>query len=419
MPYHAPCLSGLFGACLGLLIAPAALAQGQGDGPILRLGLTTGGQFNTNRTLDRDDPGSTTELSSQLDFLARFATPTQSLDIGGDVTLRGVNGAEADAVATGLVDPNLRLNYTRRSRDAQLDTSAFYSEQDVFASELQFDPVTADFDLLDSGGTQRRFGIDTRLDLRRRAPFGISLSAGFTGVRFSDTTDPDLSDEDRFRAGLGLRFDLTPVTQANVDLRFSSFEDFGDDEGRRDTYALDAGLRRTLTNGDIGLNAIITDTEDGTRSTLRGTRGFETALWQVTGALGLTREVTGDVTGIGGIDLAYALPNGALTAGFDRSVRSGTDDEEEEVTRLDLGYRTQLNALTQFNAQFSFTDRQASDDGDDGRFTTLSLAVQRQLTRDWSLNIGLEHRIVDDDDTGRADDNLFRVNLRRDLLARR
>lgn len=419
VPYHAPRLSGLLGAFAGLLIGSTALAQDQNDGPILRLGLSTSAQFNTNRSLDADDTGSTTDLSTRLDFLLRFATPIQSLDISGDVGLRTVNGATEDEQATGIVDPSLRFGYTRQSRDAQLDANAFYVERDVFASELQFDPVTADFDLLDTSGTQRQFGFDARLELRRRAPFGITLSAGFTGLRFSDTTDPDLTDEDRFRAGLGLRFDLNPVTQATVDARLSTFEDFGTGEGRQDTYTLNTAVRRTLSNGSLRLSANIEDTEDGTRYTLRGSRGFETEFWQMTGSLGLTREIDGDVTAIGGIDLAYDLPNGAITAEFDRTVRSGTDDEEEEVTSLALGYRTELNALTGFNAQFSFTDRKATGVGDDGRFATLSLAVQRQLTRDWSLNVGLEHRIVDDDSSGRADDSLLRVSLRRDLLARR
>lgn len=403
------------------MLAPpsAAQAQGQTEGPLLRLGLSTGVQINSNRNLDEDDPGSTTELSTRLDFLVRFATPIQSLELGGDVGFRTVNGAEEDDLQSGIFDPNLRLSYNRLSRDAQFDVSAFYSERDVSASELQFIEETASFDLLDTSGTQQRFGFDTALELRRRSPFGITLSAGFTGIRFSDTDDPDLTDEDRFRAGTRLRFDLDPVTQAVVDAQFSTFDDSGTDEGRRDTYRLGTTLRRNLRNGDASLRANVTDTEDGTRYTLSAGRGVETDTWQASGTLGLTREISGDVATIGGFDIAHVLPNGELTAGFDATVRSGSDDEEQEVLTFDLGYVTQLTALTSFDARFSFTDRNATDDGDDGQFATLSLGVQRQLTRDWSLNVGLEHRISDTSDDGRVEDSVLRVNLRRDLLARR
>lgn len=86
------------------------------------------------------------------------------------------------------------LAYGRQSRDARLDVDVFVNEQDVSSSELQFIEETANFDLLEDTGTQRQFGFDTALELRRRSPFGITLSAGFTGLRFSDTDDPDLTD---------------------------------------------------------------------------------------------------------------------------------------------------------------------------------------------------------------------------------
>lgn len=419
MRWRGPC-TGRLALAAGLVLGLGGAAQAQSEeGPVLRFGITTGLSHNTNRTLDAADPGSTTEVFTRLDVLTRFATPIQSLELSGDVTLRNVSGAEADELPGGAVNPNLRLSYSRQSRDAQFDTNVFYSERDVSASELQFDPVTASFDLLDTSGTQRRFGVDTRLELRRRAPFGVTLSAGFTGVRFADTTDPDLTDEDRFRAGLRLRFDINPATRVTLDTRFSTFEDLGSAEGRRDTLSLDAALRRDLPGGNTAWRAGVTDTEDGTRLTLSAARTYETALWQVTGTLGATREASGDVVAIGGLDLAYDMPNGALTFGFDQTVQSGTDDAEQQVTSIAFGYRTQLTQLTSFDAGFSFTDRTATGAGEDGRFATLTLGLQHQLARDLNLSVALEHRRSDTDGAPRIDDNVLRINLRRDLAAPR
>lgn len=435
MPHHMRRRPALFGLNrvgllnpnllnLGLLVAlaallPPTLARAQDDTPLLRLGLSTTAQVNSNRALDAGDPGSTTDLTTRLDLLWRLATPIQTLDISADVGLRAASGAEADDLDTGIVDPRLRLSYTRRARDAELDTSLVYQERDVFASELQFDPVTADFNLLDTGGTQRLLSFDTRLEMRRRAPFGITVSVGASTVRYRDTTDPDLTDEDRFRAGLDLRFDLNPATRATLGARLSTFEDFGTPEGRRDTVTVSGSLVRTMPNGSAGLTTSYTDTEDGNRFSLSASRSFETEGWEATGTLGLSRETSGDIVAIGGLDLSYELPRGALSAGFDRSVRSGTDDQEEEVTTLDLGYQTQLTPLTSFDARVSFTDRNATGAGDDGQFGTVSLGVDRRLTRDWSLNVGLEHRFSDTTSNGRVNDNLLRIGLRRDLLARR
>ena len=412
-------LSACLCACLGVAGMASAQAVPDDDGPLLRFGLTTGVTASSNRGLDTDSLGSTTELTSQLDFLMRFATPIQALELSGDLGLRSVSGAEAGSLPSGLYEPALTLGYDRQSRDARLDVDLFLRERDVSSSELQFDPDAADFDLLEDTGTQRRFGADVALELRRRAPFGITLSAGYTGLRYSDTDDPDLTDQDRFRVGARFRFDLNPATQATLNARFSTFEDFGDTEGRRDTFSLDGSLRRSMTNGSATLRANATDTEDGTRYTLSAGRTLETELWEVTGVLGLTRGVDGNVDPTGELGLTRALPNGELTASLARTVRSNTDDEEQEVTTLRLGYATQLTPLTAFNASYAFTDRDAADDGDDGSFSVLSVGVQHSLTRDWSLNVGLQHRINDDATSGKASDSQLSITVRRSLLVRR
>ncbi|WP_193743608.1 hypothetical protein [Tateyamaria sp. ANG-S1] len=405
--------------CAGLLSVSLGFAQEQSEEPLLQLGITTGVATSSNRGLDVDRTGSTTELTSRLDFLTRFATPIQELEFSGDIGLRSVTGAEDNSLPDGIFEPRLALAYSREARDARLTADLFFQEQDISSSELQFNENTADFDLLEDTGTQQRVGGDVALELRRQSPFGVTLSAGFTTRRFSDADDPDLTDQDRFRLGARFRFNLAPDTQAFLNTRFSTFEDFGTAEGRRETFSIDGTLRRDLANGNAVVRSNVTDTEDGTRYTLSAGRTIESAAWAFTGLFGVTRGVTGRVRPTGEIDVSRSLRNGELSANLTRTLRSNVDDEEQDVTTVRLGYTTQLSPLTGLNTSFSFTDRDSDGGGDDGSFGVVSLGIQRAITRDWDLNVALQHRLREEDEGDTARDNRLSITLRRDLLVRR
>lgn len=411
---------GLFGLCGTLCLALPHTAQSQeADSPNFRFGLSTGFVTQTNRGLDTPRRGSTTELTTNLDFALRFATPIQELEITGNVGLRTASGAEGDSLDQGIHDPSLRLAYTRQSRDAQFTLDVFGSQQDASSTFLQENPDTANFDLLTDSGDLLRFGFDTSLELRRRSPFGVTLSAGYSALRYANTTSPDLTDQDRYNVGARFRFDLNPALQATLSTRFSTFEDEGDAEGRRDTFSIDGGLRQTLPNGSVSLNLGATDTEDGTRYSLSAARTIELPVWNVSGSLGVTQEVSGALALTGGLDVSHTLPNGSLTGNLSRTVSSGSEDEEQEIFTAGAGYSTQLSPLTSFNVNFSYTDRSDTGAGDDSSLSVIDLGVSHTLSEDWSMNVGLQHRIVDESDGTRARDNRLSVNLRRDFSVRR
>ena len=405
---------------LAVICCSGALqAQQQNEGPSTQFGLTTGVMFNDNRGLDDDSLGSTTELVTRLDFTLRFATPIQDLELTGDIGLRTVNGAERDNLPGGFNDPNIRLSYGRQSRDAALDVTVFASERDVISTSLQLIEDTSNFELLSDIGSVLRFGFDTDLELRRRAPFGVTLSAGFTGLRYSDDASADLTDQDRFRIGALFRLDLDPATRATLNARLTTFEDDGTPEGRRDTYTLDGLLRRNLRNGSATARAVAVSTEDGKRYTLSVGRSIETELWDVSGTAGVTRGVEGDLSAIGTIDVTRTLKNGSWSANFSRAVVSSSDDQQQDITALGLGYSTQLDALTLFSTNLSYTDRSDTDAGGGGSLGLLGLTVQHTLTEDWRLDVGLQHRVNKNTAGIRARDNQISISLRRDFFARR
>lgn len=402
------------------VIVPGTLrAQQSDDAPAFRFGLSTGFVASDNRGLDPNSLGSTFEATARLDFGMTFATPIQQLDLTGDIGLRAVSGAESGTLENGLTNPSLAIAYARQARDAQISLDVFAREADASTTNLEVIEGVPDPTLVTADGTSLRYGFDTELELRRRSPFGITLSAGYTALRYSNTTSATLTDQDRTHLGVRLRFDLNPSTQATMNLRYSTFEDFGTPEGVRETYTLDNRLRQDLRNGDMSVSFNVSSTEDGERYTLSTGRSVSTPVWDLGGTLGLTRATDGDIYPVGTLDLARTLPDGSLAAALSRSIGAGIDDDEQEITSLRLTYAKQFSPLTSFNASFSYSETDPTGAGSTSSLSSVGISLQRSLTPTWDLNVGLDHRISKSTAGTTARDNRLSVTLRHDLSARR
>lgn len=405
--------------CAAVLLPRTGIAQAIEDTPVFRFGVSTGLVAHDNRGLDVDSAGSTFEYFTRLDFTTTFATPIQQFEVSGNLSLRNVNGAERETLDSGLVEPNLRLSYARQARDAQISVNLRYNEIDVSSSNLIDVIGIPDPQLVTEQVTRRSTVFNTELELRRRAPFGVTLSGGYTGLRHGDTLSTSLNDQDRFFVRSRFRLDLNPTTQAIIDLRYSTFEDLSNAEGVRETYQLDSSLRQNLTNGDASLLFGATSTEDGERYTLSVGRSLETPLWSASGTLGVTNDIQGDLLPNINLSLERNLLNGSLSASLSQRVTSGIDDNEQQITSISLGYNTQLNALTSFRANLSFNETDDTADSASSSFGTAGIGLQRSLTRDVSLDMDLTHRVSKNDVGLRARDNRLSITLRRDLTRKR
>ncbi|PZX13505.1 hypothetical protein LX81_03290 [Palleronia aestuarii] len=423
----------LSGVCAGLLVHGA---QAQEAGRELNIGTSLGVQANDNLNLDSDSEGSTTSATAGFDFALLLANIGQSFALSGDFQLRSSNGPDEDAVSDGLSSADLRLRYNRESRDARFGVNGFLSRREVALIEPLdivdlLDPdgdgvpnlddplVLDDLDVATQRGTRLSFGLDTTLELRRTAPFGIILSAGLSGLRYDDSSTGGLEDENRHRAGIGLRFDLNPVTQARLDLDYSSYEQDNDDEGRRDTFVLSLDLNRATQAGSIGLVTEAVSTEDGERFTLGLERSLDLPLWTLTGQIGATRTEGGDVLPTGRLSASRDLRQGALSLDLTREVRSGSDDEERRVTGLSLDYSRPLTPLTSMGLDLSYLRSDATGDNDETEsFGRAAIELNRTLSEDWSLSVSLAHRIEDNGFADRAHDNRISFDLRRQVTFR-
>lgn len=412
-------------AAVGAILAVGGSAA-QEVGRQLTFGTSIGLTANDNQDLDLESEGTTLSGTARFDFAYLLATPVQRLTLAGDIGLREVDGPgdDDDSSSNGLADPSLRLAYDRAVRDARFGLDAFVQQSAVaflepFEEGIDDPLILDDIDDLDSDtGTRLRFGLGTELELRRTAPFGVTLSAGYSALRYSDVTDPDLTDEERLRAAAALRFDIDPATRATLTLGYSSFEDDGNDEGRRDTFRVEAGIARDRPGGAIGASLGAVSTEDGERFTFALNRGLALPVWDINTRLGVTQSTDGALSPSIGLSVARDLPDGALSANLTRSIRSGSDDEEQAVTALSVGYARQVTPLTSIGADLSYIRNEPTGEGPTESAGAAGLTLQHALTEDWNLNLGLQHRIKDDGDADRASGNRISLNLRRSFTVR-
>lgn len=407
--------SGAALALCALALPAPALAQQQS--PSQTFGLTTGLQYNDNRGLDATSQGDTTELFTRFDFGLVFSTPLQSLTLNGDITLRGLDGAEAGSIPDGLTDPNLRLSYNRAVRDSQLTFTAFARETETSTLVEELDGL--DLVLVNDNATRLSYGFNTELELRREAPFGIALLAGYTGLRYSNTTSATLQDTDRSNIGVRFRFNINPVLQGTLTARHDIYEEDGT-PGTRETTSLDGSLRQSLQTGSFGLNANITSVAEGERYTLSVSRGIEGPLWQATGTFGVTQSTDGDSFPTGTLDYRREFENSSMSFNLTHAIRSGLDDTEREYTAARFGYTRPLDrdSSLSFNATYSETNPTAAGLGTTS-LGTVGLIYQRNLAPGWRMNAGLNRRVSTDTTGATARDNSLSLSVRRDLSARR
>lgn len=400
-------------------VATAPLWAQQNGGVQVNLGVTLGVETQSNRALDTSDPGrsSTATMGLSLGVLSETRTQRFSFDLGGD--LRGLNGP--GSTNSGFANPSVELSYDRTSAAARLSLSASVRETDLVDEGLIFDETTQAFTFADGTAIRRRTDLSAQLDWRDDAPLGFGLMALLEDNSYRDGVatgigGTTLNDTRRVTFGATARLDINEATQLNVGLNHSDFEVDGT-PGSRSTWNLTNNLTITRPDGALTFSFNITETEEGTRIATNVGRSLEYPLGIVSGEIGVTRGVTGDMFLSGGVNLTRALPRGNLSLGLARNVNSsGLEDTEQVQTSVTFGYLHEINPLSSLSLDADWADVSRTNSNSDTISATISATYNRELTQDWNMNVGIRHRFLDDEVTGTARSNELFLNLQRDFL---
>lgn len=398
----------ILGGCVVALTPLPATPQEDG-GLRLTFGIAIRAETGSNLALEVPDEGDTSELSTRLSFSLSDETRTSrlSLNVAGALAYRDT----PDGTEQGFENPSLRFAWGRTGARSTLDLTAVLRETELDALRaLVLDPDTGEIseDLIGEG-TQSQAGADIAYAFGAGEPWGLTLGAGFTNTTFQgETAEPD---RDTQRASASLRFAIDPTTEATLGLRWSTFQEDG--EERRSTLRTEIDATRNLARGSLSLTFFTEDTEDGTRSGLSLGRAVDLPAGQLSYRIGATRSVDGDIDMTGGLDWTQDLARGAVSLGLRQAVTSGDDDEETLATSLNLGLRQELGPLTGLTLGLTASRSEETATGLVTDNAAFSATLTQSLPRDWALDAGYRHRTRNEDGVGTATSDSVFLELRR------
>lgn len=401
-------------------------AQDAGPGRLrLTFGIEQGLDLTDNLGLDVPSAGSAADLTTGLSFGLLTETRTSRLAIDGSIGLRVASGGNLSGTETRLSDPSLTLSYGRNTASASLQFDAYLRETDIdFLRALTDFPTGPDGgvilpeDLADltGTGTRRSQGVDLGLTWGEGARTGFGLSAGISGLRYSDTSSATLFDSDRRNLGATLRFSLSDSTDLTFGLRYGTFTSADPTSTRRNTVSLDAGFSQSLATGSLTAELTASNTEDGTQTGFSIGRSYALPRGTLSASIGATRGVTGSASLTGALNLQQTLPRGQFSAGLRRSVSAGSDDTEELVTALSIDLMQTLTPLSSVQLGLDYVRNEETATGNRTDTASLAASYNRALTPDWGLNLGYRYGMRDQTGSGRARENSVFLTLSRDFV---
>ena len=388
----------------GLLAAAAVMSANAGAAEVvLTFGLEQ--RLETGRNVDLDIPeeGQTTTSDTRLTFGAVSRTGLDLLEFNAGGALRIENSDSTDGTDIGLATPELGARYTREVPNALFSLGARYFEDDVDAFE---EDLTAG----SLAGTRTDFEADARLETGRTAPVGLAFTTSFSRVEYNDTTDPDLTDSDTYRAGIDTILRFSEAMQARVGLGYERVEEVFSPVD--ETVFGSLGLTSEVANGTATADLIFsTGDEEGDRTTFVVGRTLELPASSVSLRLGVTDGDFGDVEFVGGIAWTQELPSGSLDLLVDQRVEFDEDtDEDETITIFSISLAQDLNDVSSMGLRLFY---EVSDEPSDrSELTEVAATYRYELTRDWGVDSGVRYRVRNDSE-GQSDSPDIFVSLNR------
>jgi hypothetical protein len=406
----------------GALIAPG-VATAQDGGVSASLVLSERLEAARNQALTPDGEDVTLQSITTLGYSFLSETRTQSLAFDLGLGLNGSLISDGDPTFS-LGERSLSLDYGLQGATSSLDVSFGATQSDVAFLRPLSDFIEdgglvlpEDFDDLTGSGTRTDLDFGARMTLRDDAPFGITLSADASDVRYRDTTDPELVDSTRLGFGLSGRFDIGPAIVATAGLRYSTSEEGGGAQSDNITYRADVTLAEP--RGDLGFGLSLTPSGNGTQIGVDLSRSLDLPGGSLGGQIGVT--LTSDEAQIltGGLDYALDLPLGEIAASLDHSVATDAGQTGDVTTSLSLLARTALTP--DINASLNAGYARYEEAGTDvvTSIADLGATVSYAFAPDWSLSAGASYILRDPSDTEAAAAQSLSLTLTRNFDMRR
>lgn len=403
------------------------------------LDLRTGLRFDDNYDSVEDPKGSTYLWENGVVLGYNSETSVDTINLSTGATFEVGEFAEEPDKNTDIRDPFVQLAYGRFGPGSSFDTKLRYSESDNGFSFTR-DPLTSK-DLIVDRGTRQDTDFEMGLTLGEGGPVSFDGSAAYRQVRYRDTTNIDLSDEDRlvFDVALGLSvtrsarlllladyYDYDDLDDVDADERRTSagigisaeidpaLTFYGSASYARNYYeetidgirqdrteespAFDFRLTKDLKNGQVYSSLYNDFTSTGLRSTLSAGRSMELRSGALNFSLGATRTESGEVNGVGDLAWVQQYKASEFSVNFDSAVVT-EDDEDLLRSNLSVRYYHDLTKLSGLSLSMRVGAAEGlEEDGTDRRLAGFEVSLSRELTEEWDFVTGYRHSYADDND---------------------
>ncbi|MEP6327168.1 hypothetical protein [Sulfitobacter pontiacus] len=392
-------------------VSPAAVLNAQDtSGHQVSLSVQQRLDYASNPDLNIDETDS--EFFATTEFTLNVTRETAAHEFSFGAAFDLIAGRDDDD-RNGFSNPNLRVDYAQESAAGTFELNAFLNEIDVDTLDFIEDVDVGTVSSVSGTGTRRRVGGGASYSFGRDATFGGSVLLNLRDTTYSDTTDTSLTDTQRTTLGTDLRFDLSPVTRATLALRHTTLEEEGQADEDIDSATL--SLVKDLPNGSVTFRASATDQDSGTRKKFDLRRTLDLPRGDLRFNLGVTDPIEGSEALVGGVTWRHDLPRGEMQLRLGHDV---TGDEQEDETRISsVSFRLEQQITTRWNSNFllSYRDSRNQQSGQNTETTRVSLNFDYELTQDWDMRFGAEHRRRDRSLSGTADNTRVFMALRRDF----
>ncbi|MEX0279241.1 MAG: hypothetical protein AB3N19_17100 [Ruegeria sp.] len=415
----------------------------------MRFGITERFEYGRNLALDVPEEGNGFIASTILSFGLQSETRTQTLNFDVVTGLR-LQDLPNNSDTFDVGDVRLSFDYSREAANSGLELQADYLRFDIgflrslsdFEDDDGFIILPADFTSLTGDGTRNDFSYGLAFDGGRQSLIGYNIRLLATGIRYEEATDAEFDDIDTYEGDLGLTFALSPVTTARLVYSKTKFKEDDVDETDRDSDTFSFGLAheisdRTRIDAEIGY----TDTSEerrvsGDRSESGVVGGFavfhdtasaaysgefETSLntsgrlnrllfgrsapipdGEFSFSIGAAHRPDDTVDAIGAVSFDREFGPDFFRARLSRDILTDVDDEYTVATVLDLGYIWRITPVSQFGLRGTYALTEATVTSPRVEFTAVSAVYSYELGQDWRFNAGVDYRVSDDEDIGRA-----------------
>lgn len=382
------------------LIAPA-LGQQRG-GFTSTFSIQNGAEVTRNPTLTPGNDDVRTVLNTDLSYAVRTQTRGTQLELAAGARLRYAFGdVAASDEGFDIGRETVSLTYANQAPRARFDAFVQYFREDLSfldatdLIELDDGNISVTEDFTDITGTGTRESITYRLSAQfdEDGPFGWGVTISGRDLNYSDVSSAGLVDSTTFNTAVNAHFDITPTLRIDSRVRYL----------KRETDAIDTTSTTSLSLGatavrsdDFSVRGLLTfaapDNNDNRLSVTGGFTARPSDRSRISVDVGASFSDDFDTRLIG--RLSYDLQpttKSRFNIQLNTDVTDSIDDEVVVNTVALLGADFELTPVSSLSFDAVFANEDALVLGEDQTEFSASVQLNRQLTKDWQMSVGVSH----------------------------